>query len=679
MIKERAYLDGRDTTRKAASGAPPRCQMRFSAVWLSKFRTGCRAKIFVRCYQAGFRFNARMTKSVNAVCSVYSYLLFAITLVTTGTLQAQTPSPSPKSSPSQADYEFRWGVKIPMRDKVELNATLYLPKTPDGSLSKTPVIFTLTPYISDSYHARGAYFASHGYAFALVDVRGRGNSGGEFEPFVNDPRDGHDLVEWFAKQPFCDGKVAMWGGSYAGFDQWAAAKELPSHLATIVPAAAAHPGLDYPFPQNVGLSYDMQWYTFTSGRTGQQSLFGDQKFWQTKFLEAYKKHVPFKSLDSFIGNPSVNFQRVVKHPTADAYYDAMVPTREQFQKITIPVLTITAQYDGDELGALSYYRDHLANTTPEARAKHFLVIGPWDHAGTRTPTDEVAGVKFGPGAVIDLNDLHRQWYDWTMKSGPRPEFLKNQVAYYLLAAGNSGANGEWKYADNFETLVANPKIFYLDSKNGDANGVFRSGSLSEKQPSEGLDTFLYDPLDTTRGERVDGIDPKEKTAGIDQTYPLSIAKDGLVYHTDALPSETPFIGCPAVTLWVSIDTSDVDLSAHLYEVQPDGASIILWSDTRRLRYRHSLREAKLVKPGEIVRCDFNPGLFVARRLMKGSRLRLVVSSPNSIQFQKNYCSGGVVAEETAKDAHTCHVQVFHDATHPSTIQLPLRELTTLEK
>ena len=613
-----------------------------------------------------------MTKSFNAVCSAYLCLLFAITLVTVGTLQAQTPSPPPRPSPSQADYEFRWGVKIPMRDKAELNATLYLPKTADGSLSKTPVIFTLTPYISDSYHARGAYFASHGYAFALVDVRGRGNSGGEFEPFINDPRDGHDLVEWFAKQSFCDGKVAMWGGSYAGFNQWAAAKELPPHLATIVPAAAAHPGLDYPFTHNVGLTYDMQWYTFTSGRTGQQNLFGDQKFWQTKFLDAYKKHVPFKSLDSFIGNPSVNFQRVVKHPTVDAYYDAMVPTREQFQKITIPVLTITAQYDGDELGALSYYRDHLANTTPEARAKHFLVIGPWDHAGTRTPTDEVAGVKFGPGAVIDLNDLHRQWYDWIMKSGPRPEFLKNQVAYYLLAAGNSGANGEWKYADNFETLVANPKIFYLNSKNGDANGVFRSGSLVETQPSEGLDTFIYDPLDTTRGERVDGIDPKEKTAGIDQAYPLSIAKDGLVYHTEALPNEISFIGCPAVTLWVSIDTPDVDLSAHLYEIQPDGTSIVLWGDTRRLRYRESLREAKLVKPGEIVRCDFNPGLFVARRLMKGSRLRLVVSSPNSIQFQKNYCSGGVVAEETAKDARTCHVQVYHDATHPSTIQLPLR-------
>ncbi len=111
------------------------------------------------------------------------------------------------------------------------------------------------------------------------------------------------------------------------------------------------------------------------------------------------------------------------------------------------------------------------------------------------------------------------------------------------------------------------------------------------------------------------------------------------------------VGCPALSLWLSIDTPDIDLECDLYEIQPDGTSIALWSDLRRLRYRESLREAKLVKPGEIVRCDFNPGLFVARRLMKGSRLRLVVTAVNSILWQKNYCSGGIVAEETAKDAH----------------------------
>src|SRR5438477_1977064 len=177
--------------------------------------------------------------------------------------QASSPVPSPepsaKPSPSaSADYELHWGVKIPMRDKIELNATLYLPK---NSSARTPVILTLTPYISDTYHARAAYFASHGYVFALVDVRGRGNSGGEFEPFANEPRDGHDVGEWLAKQSVCDGKVAMWVGSYSGFDQWATAKELPPHLTTIVPAAAAHPGLDFPFTNNVGIPYDMQWFT----------------------------------------------------------------------------------------------------------------------------------------------------------------------------------------------------------------------------------------------------------------------------------------------------------------------------------------------------------------------------------------------------------------------------------
>lgn len=606
-----------------------------------------------------------------------------LALSTSGPAIAQTnpskgPSPEPKAEvsptpPPATDYDIRWGVKIPMRDKVELNATLYLPHATDGSTPKTPAVFTLTPYISDSYHNRGAYFAAHGYVFALVDVRGRGNSAGEFEPFAQEPKDGHDVVEWLSQQPFCDGKVAMWGGSYAGFDQWATAKEFPPHLATIVPVASAHPGYDYPVLNNIGYSYDVQWFTYTSGKAGQGNLFGDSKFWRTKFLDAYKRHIAFSTLDSFVvGAPLQNFQRILKHPTPDAYYDAMTPSVDQFKKISMPILTLTGQYDGDEMGAMMYYRDHIANASPDVRAKHYLIIGPWDHPGTRTPTDEVAGVKFGPGALVDLNDLHRQWYDWTMKNGKKPDFLKDQVAYYLIAPGNSGANGEWKYTDNYANLIANPKTFYFDSKDGDANGVYRSGSLTETKPKEGLDQFVNDPMDTSRGENVEGVESNDKTAGLDQKLPLSISKDGLVYHTEPLAKETPMIGCPKISVWVSVDTPDVDLEMDLYEIQPDGTSIGLWSDSRRLRYRESLREQKLVKPGEIVKCDFEPGLFVARRLMKGSRLRLVVTSPNSINWQKNYNSGGIVNEETGKDARTARVKVFHDAEHASAIDLPLR-------
>jgi predicted acyl esterase len=104
--------------------------------------------------------------------------------------------------------EVTWGVRIPLRDGVQLNATLYKPLEMNGPL---PVVFTLTPYTSDTYHERGWYFARHGYVFALVDARGRGNSGGEFEPFIQEAGDGHDVVEWLAAQAWCNGKVAMWG------------------------------------------------------------------------------------------------------------------------------------------------------------------------------------------------------------------------------------------------------------------------------------------------------------------------------------------------------------------------------------------------------------------------------------------------------------------------------------
>ncbi|HXU34238.1 MAG TPA: CocE/NonD family hydrolase, partial [Thermoanaerobaculia bacterium] len=280
------------------------------------------------------------------------------------------------------DVDLIWGAKIPMRDGVKLNATVYRPHGQSGGL---PVIFTLTPYIADSYHDRAMYFARNGYVYALVDVRGRGSSEGDFDPFAQEDRDGYDVVEWLAKQPWANGKVAMWGGSYAGFDQWATAKELPPHLATIVPAASAHPGVDFPFDHNVFYPYDVQWLTYTSGKTGNGKLFGESGFWFAKFKELYLSGRPFADLDEIVGNPLPIFHRWLAHPHPDAFWDAMVPTPEQFAKISIPILTITGHYDGDQQGAFAFYRDHMKYGNAAAKASHYLIVGPWDHAGTRTP------------------------------------------------------------------------------------------------------------------------------------------------------------------------------------------------------------------------------------------------------------------------------------------------------
>ena len=107
-----------------------------------------------------------------------------------------------------------------------------------------------------------------------------------------------------------------------------------------------------------------------------------------------------------------------------------------------------------------------------ADERHYLVIGPWDHAGTRTPTEEVGGVKFGHASLLDLNNLHKEWYDWTMKDGPRPRFLEKRVAYYVPG------DEAWKYADSLEGIGSKPETLYLTTPDGSGNDVFHSGSLA---------------------------------------------------------------------------------------------------------------------------------------------------------------------------------------------------------
>jgi putative CocE/NonD family hydrolase len=564
-----------------------------------------------------------------------------------------------KTPEVQKNVDFLWGQKIPMRDGVYLNATVYKPKLEEP----TPAIFTLTPYIADSYHPRALYFALHGYAFVLVDTRGRGNSGGQFEPFVNEGRDGNDVVEWLASQSWCNGFVTMWGGSYGGFDQWMALKEFPPHLKTIVPVASAHAGVDFPFANNIFFSYEIQWLTLTSGVTPNSNLFGEASFWIEKFHEMYLDHIPFKELDRLTGNTSTHFQTWLQHPTPDEYWQRMALTSEEYQHIDIPILTITGHYDADQPGAMHYYRMHMHYGSPEWRQKHYIVIGPWDHAGTRTPNREFGGIKLGEACMLDMNKLHQEWYDWTLKSGPKPEFLKKRVAYYVMGAD------EWKYSDSLETISNGTQRLYLNSVDGQACDVFHSGTLGETPLEQSRpDRYLYDPLDVRPAE----LEQEEiKNYLTDQRYDLNLFGNGLVYHSTPFGGDVEITGYLRLVAWLALDVPDTDFSVTVSEILLDGSHIQLTQDFQRARYRQSLNEEELVIPGEIDCYLFDDFTFFSRRVAKGSRLRLVIASPNSIHIQKNYNSGGVVAEESAKDARVAHVTLYHDTEHPSYLELPV--------
>ena len=559
-----------------------------------------------------------------------------------------------------AKMSFRLGVKVLMRDGVNLDATVYRVDAPSRA---TPCVFVLLPYISQVYYNVATYFASRGLTFVAVDSRGRGNSEGVFRPFIQEANDGYDVVEWLAGQPYCNGKVGMWGGSYMGYAQWATAKERPPHLATIVPVAASYPGVDFPRTHNIFFSHSVRWLTLLGGRTEQEQLSGDDAYWRGRFADWFVSGRPFKDLALIAGNPSATFQEWLSHPDQDEYWDAYTPTAKQYTELSIPILTITGAYDGDQAGALTYYREFMKHARAPERSSHFLVIGPWDHDGTRRPKHTVAGLELGPHARLDVKRLHLEWYAWTMQDGPKPEFLQRPVAYYVMGAD------KWRYAQTLEEVTGSAVPYYVDSPGGNPSDVFASGTLSTALArARAPDSIVYDPhdLSTVPVERT--VDPD---AILDQRMVFARQGRELVYHSAPFPKDTEISGFFRFSAWLSIDRADTDLAVAVYEIRPDGSSIVLTSDLMRARYRESWRTARLIDTRQPLLYDMKGFTFTSRRVGKGSRLRLVVSPVNSIYSEKNYNSGADVSSESMQDAQIVTIRLYHDASHPTALFVPL--------
>jgi putative CocE/NonD family hydrolase len=152
---------------------------------------------------------------------------------------------SPVSQPIHA-VERRLDVRLPVSDGLELSANLWLPRAGDADAPATcPAILEMIPYRKDDWRAngdeaRGRYFASRGYAFCRLDVRGTGSSPGVAldEYTARETQDGYDAVEWLAGRPWSNGRVGMWGISYGGFTSIQVAALRPPALRAIVPMYA---------------------------------------------------------------------------------------------------------------------------------------------------------------------------------------------------------------------------------------------------------------------------------------------------------------------------------------------------------------------------------------------------------------------------------------------------------
>ena len=295
----------------------------------------------------------------------------------------------------------------------------------------------------------------------IAFTRGKRFSPDEIVPYEHDGSDCYDVIDWISKQPWSDGRVGMYGGSYNGFTQWAAAKHLHPALKTIVPSAAVAPGLDIPMMNNVFENFIFPWiYYVSNNKFLDFDDYNNNAKWDSLSSNWYSSGKPYKTMDSLTGRGKNRiFQSWIAHPDYDGFWQKMTSYKNDFEKIKIPVLSTTGYFDGAQVSALYYFRQHYKY---DKSANHYLIIGPYGHFGCQgfvgIPPDSVyEGYQIDPVANIPIHEIIFQWFDYIFKNGKKPEILKDKVNYETMDAN------EWRHVPSFDKMNNDTLKFYLDN------------------------------------------------------------------------------------------------------------------------------------------------------------------------------------------------------------------------
>lgn len=560
-----------------------------------------------------------------------------------------------------------------MRDGVSLEAWITTPSHPAGQL---PAVLELTQYdIDGGRRGESIALAKRGFVFVQALTRGRGRSGGDKNDSLGLQvgRDGHDLVEWIAKQPWSDGHVFMYGGSFVGMTQWRTAAQHPPHLSGIAPYAPIYPGWDVPNTNGIPQAWSAVIMGYTAGRTLNTGFIGNAAYWQGKMLEDYAAYRAFGDLEEDIGIPRDDWwmddagtrrsfmQTWLDHVGDEAFNLAAAPKPADFAAMRFPILTATGYFDDDQPGALRYYRGYVANAPAAMQGKSVLVIGPWDHFGTQNPDKTIMGLAIPDAAVPDMDQLHADWYDWILGRAPRPVLLADRVNYFMLGAD------EWRHAPSLEAASSGKGLdFYLSATDGQPLDVFHSGSLLRAPPAaERPTTIVSDPRELPEL----AFAPYLADEGLTSQF-RDFQKRAIVFHSEPLARDTEVAGQIRLSLVVKSDAPDFDLWAQVLMLLPDGSAVRLGEDIRRARFRDGPFKEELLRPEQVVEIPFE-FYWMARRIPAGARLRLTIAPLNSAFYQKNYNTGGRIGYEDIADSRIARISVFHDHDHPSILRLPL--------
>lgn len=564
-------------------------------------------------------------------------------------------------------------VPIPMRDGTKLYADIYRP----AGGGRHPVVLQRLPYGKHQPRYRSLYLdpvraVNRGYAIVFQDTRGRHTSEGDFYPYINEPKDGYDTVEWLAAQPWSDGNVGMFGLSYHGATQLLAATEAPPSLKAIIPGVTSDSYYDS--WTYLGGAFQLYWISHWAATFALNNIGRDPRD-APEVISALKNagkdpyhlsnHVPLGGMSSLRGVSDFYYDWL-EHPTYDDYWKKLDP-RTRFNKIEVPAFSFGGWYDGFIRGTIRCYEGlREKGATELARTQQHLIIGPWLHGPFMDPfagqgyfSDAASGYSF------DYHGMELAWFDHWLKG--EDNGVDTDPNTYIFTMGENA----WRAEEAWPPPSAETVRFFLRS-GGKANTLNGDGRLSLDPPGSGEDPdrYLYNPLaptPTSGGAHLAGI-PTVFEVGVHDQRPVESRADVLVYTSGPLERDTEVTGHVFLNLWAATSATDTDWTAKLVDVHPDGKAINVCDGILRARYRDSLEKTSLVEPDQPYEyeIDVGPTSMLFRR---GHCIRLEVSSSNFPAYGRNLNTGGAHHEES--EPRPAIQTVLHDADHQSYLSLPI--------
>lgn len=565
-----------------------------------------------------------------------------------------------------------WGVtidddiRIRSGDGIELGATLFRPRHADPPLATLYVRMPYNRKASADGLGYALFFARHGYAVLVQDVRGTfGSQGDDFVPWRHASADGVTSVDWVVRQAWSNGKVGTFGCSALGELQFALARaNHPAHAAMIASGAGG----------GIGSADDRYAYfgVFEGGIFELASGFG----WLVEHGAKDRSAAPMPDFDRTAALRALPLRDLVQRvrPGANAYQDFVsMPLSDsrwhgldyvsKHDQLTTPALSINTWGDQTLGGTLALAQIAAASAPADAPNRQHVIIAPGDHCQHEAMADDSAwGDLRVRHAARPYSDWYLRWFDYWLRG--RGNGLDALPAYQFFVIGEN----RWLGSDRWPPNGARAQRWYLHS-NGDANTSVGDGRLLQQPATqEQFDSLRYDPDDPvpTRGGPVCCTgDPRTRSGPVDQAE-VEQRQDVLVYTSEPLATPLRIAGNLRARLAISSSAADTDFVARLVDVWPDGRAINIQEGALRARFRTGIATPTLLVPDEMVTIEIDMRA-IAYLLPAGHRLRLDITSSSFPRLERNLNTGGRNFDESVGVVATN--RVHHSPEHPSYLEL----------